>query len=201
MRGRPPAKRESKRERFVRVAEQRTQKVLDALHSLGNCSAKESYSYTDKDVEQILSAIEKELQSVRDKFAGVRQFSLSNPFPEDSRENMPPAEPPTFVLCLAATKEEYENGTPSEAYELNTLEDCLTECAWRRAGKVSRSEQPYFAAYVVAEDGSHPWFQIFDTQHPKDSLDSRINSAASRAGAAHADTEPKEHERAKDYFL
>jgi len=71
-------KKETKRDRFVRIAEQRTQKVLDDLRSLSKCSAPAIYEFTEGDVEQIFSAIEKELQRARDCFAGLNRFSLSN---------------------------------------------------------------------------------------------------------------------------
>lgn len=67
---------EVKRKRFVRLAEARTQKVLDDLRSLGKCAAPESYEYTQEDVEQILAAIEEGLQGLRDTFAGKKRFSL-----------------------------------------------------------------------------------------------------------------------------
>lgn len=70
--------KEIKRERFVRVAEQRTQKVLDALHMLSKCAATVNYEYTDEDVEQILAAIEKGVQEVRDTFSGRNRFTLSD---------------------------------------------------------------------------------------------------------------------------
>lgn len=72
------AKNPTKRDRFVRVAEQRTQKVLDDLVSLSKCAAKVSYEYTDTDVEQILAAIEQGVQRVRETFAGHNRFSLTD---------------------------------------------------------------------------------------------------------------------------
>ena len=35
--------RETKAERFVRVAEQRTQRAVDAIHSLSNCASRVCY--------------------------------------------------------------------------------------------------------------------------------------------------------------
>ena len=69
--------KETKRERFVRVSEKRTQKVLDALRSLGKCSAQVSYEYTYEEVEQIFSAIEREVQRIRAAFSGLNRFTLS----------------------------------------------------------------------------------------------------------------------------
>ena len=46
-------KEETNRERFVRIAESRTQKIIDMLELLGNCSNPYSYEYTKKDVEKM----------------------------------------------------------------------------------------------------------------------------------------------------
>ena len=48
---------ESKRERFVRLAEARTNKILDMMKLLGNCSSKSNYEYTEEDVKKIISEI------------------------------------------------------------------------------------------------------------------------------------------------
>ena len=44
---------ESKRERFVRIAEARTNKILEQMRLLGNCSSKANYEYTDDDIKQM----------------------------------------------------------------------------------------------------------------------------------------------------
>ena len=48
---------ETKRERFVRLAEARTNKIIDMLRLLGNCSSKSNYEYSDEDVKKISNAI------------------------------------------------------------------------------------------------------------------------------------------------
>ena len=68
---------------------------------------------------------------------------------------------PTFVLCMAATKEEYINSNPSEVYELNTVRDCISMCTDLRDSAKAKGLPDFFAAYVVAEDGSNPWNQVF----------------------------------------
>lgn len=67
----------------------------------------------------------------------------------------------SFVLCMASTKEEYVNSTPSEVYEFNTLQDCIAECAFLRDSAKAKGSPDYFAAYIVAEDGINPWNQVF----------------------------------------
>lgn len=65
------ATKESKRERFVRVAESRTNKIVDMLRLLGNCANSSNYEYNDEDVRQIFAAIEKEIKAAKSAFLGV----------------------------------------------------------------------------------------------------------------------------------
>ena len=50
---------ESKRDRFVRIVENRTNKILDMLRLLANCANKSNYDYDDDDIKQIFAAIDK----------------------------------------------------------------------------------------------------------------------------------------------
>ncbi len=59
---------ETKRERFIRIAESRTNKIIDMIKLLGNCANKSNYEYSDADVQKIFSAIEKELKSAKSQF-------------------------------------------------------------------------------------------------------------------------------------
>jgi hypothetical protein len=61
---------ETKRERFVRLAEARTNKILSMMRLLGNCASRNNYEYTEDDVRQIFSAIEKELKNTKAKYLG-----------------------------------------------------------------------------------------------------------------------------------
>lgn len=61
-------KKETKREKFVRLAEARTNKILDMLQLLSNCSNTNIYDYTQKDVEKIFAAIESEVKETKKKF-------------------------------------------------------------------------------------------------------------------------------------
>ncbi len=62
---------ETKRECFVRLAEARTNKILDMLRLLGNCSSRSNYEYTDEDIKKIFTAIEKEVKNTKNKFLGI----------------------------------------------------------------------------------------------------------------------------------
>ena len=60
--------RESNRERFIRIAEARTQKIIDMIDLLGNCSNQYNYEYTQKDVDKMFSAIETALKTSNARF-------------------------------------------------------------------------------------------------------------------------------------
>lgn len=64
---------ESKRERFKRIAENRTNKIIDMIDLLGNCSNKNNYEYTDEDLRSIFSAIENSLKISKMKFANKQE--------------------------------------------------------------------------------------------------------------------------------
>lgn len=59
---------ESKSERFVRIAEARTNKIIDMVQLLGNCSNRATYDYTKEEVKKIFDAIESELKIAKSKF-------------------------------------------------------------------------------------------------------------------------------------
>ena len=59
---------ESKREKFVRLAEKRTNKIIDMMRLMGNLSNKGNYEYTEEDVKKIFNALEKEMKTVKEEF-------------------------------------------------------------------------------------------------------------------------------------
>ena len=63
------ASNETKREKFVRLAEARTNKIIDMLQLLGNCSNSSTYEYTQQDGDKIFAAIEAEVREAKKKFA------------------------------------------------------------------------------------------------------------------------------------
>ena len=62
---------ESKRDRFVRIVENRTNKIIDMLRLLGNCSNKSNYDYTEADVQKIFNTLERELKAAKMKYTSV----------------------------------------------------------------------------------------------------------------------------------
>ncbi len=58
----------SKKERFIKIAENRTNTIINTLRLLGNCSNKNNYEYTEEQVKQIFNAIDAELKTTKMKF-------------------------------------------------------------------------------------------------------------------------------------
>ena len=71
---------EKKKENFKRLAESRTNKVIDMLALIGNLSNQSNYEYTASDVNKIFSSIEKALDIQRERFnsnlSKKRRFKL-----------------------------------------------------------------------------------------------------------------------------
>ena len=64
---------ETPEERFKRVAEARTNAILNKIRILGHVSNKQLYSYTEEDIDKIFSAINKKLREIRAKFNYQKQ--------------------------------------------------------------------------------------------------------------------------------
>ncbi|MCK9588632.1 MAG: hypothetical protein M0Q93_04610 [Terrimicrobiaceae bacterium] len=69
---------EHPRDRFKRLATQRTNVVLKRLKVLGNCSNRNIYEYDEQDIEKIFSEIERKTKEVKAKFhfPKRREFKL-----------------------------------------------------------------------------------------------------------------------------
>ncbi len=68
---------ESKRDRFHRLAEDRTNAVLDKIRILANCANTATYEYDESEVRAIFNVIESELKLARSQFrTGVTKFKL-----------------------------------------------------------------------------------------------------------------------------
>jgi len=70
--------KESKRDRFRRLATQRTNAVLHRLQILSYCANPQLYDYSDEDVRKMFRAIESELRRAKTRFtnSSKSQFSL-----------------------------------------------------------------------------------------------------------------------------
>jgi hypothetical protein len=60
--------KETKSQKFIRIAEARTNKILDMIKLIGNCSNTNTYDYSKEDVKKIFSAIEDELKIAKGRF-------------------------------------------------------------------------------------------------------------------------------------
>ena len=58
----------NKRERFKRLATQRTINILSRLKVLGNCSNRSAYEYKEDDINKIFSEIERKVKETKSKF-------------------------------------------------------------------------------------------------------------------------------------
>ncbi len=68
----------NKRERFRRLATQRTNSVLKRLKVLGNCANRSAYEYTEEDINKIFFEIERKVKEVKSKFhfPKIKEFKL-----------------------------------------------------------------------------------------------------------------------------
>ena len=62
---------------FVEVAEKRIEVLISDFYKLGNCASRVSYDYTDDEVKAIFDELDKQISSLRERFAGHKRFSLS----------------------------------------------------------------------------------------------------------------------------
>ena len=60
---------ETKREKFVRIAEARTNKIINMIQLLGNCSNQSLYEYSQMDVNKIFNTIQTELDEAKKRYS------------------------------------------------------------------------------------------------------------------------------------
>lgn len=59
---------ESKSEKFQRLAEKRTNEIINKIHLIGNLSNRRNYDYSEKQILEIFKAIDDELKKSKKKF-------------------------------------------------------------------------------------------------------------------------------------
>lgn len=71
---------ETREQRFKRIAEKRTDRLLNDIRVLANCSNKSTYAYAEEEVNKIFRAIEDELKHAKAKFKITRskRFTLES---------------------------------------------------------------------------------------------------------------------------
>ena len=58
----------SKREKFIRLAENRVNSTIKEINLIGNLANKSNYDYTKEDVDKILKTLRKSLSDLETKF-------------------------------------------------------------------------------------------------------------------------------------
>lgn len=59
-----------KRDRFIRIAERRVNKIMDNLDLLGKCSNRRNYEYREEEVRKIFREIEHKVREIKLQFQG-----------------------------------------------------------------------------------------------------------------------------------
>ena len=72
-------KGESKRQRFIRVAEKRVQNAVDSIRKISQCSNRRMYEWDEKQLKKIWHALESEFRNCKENFRTDREqtFRLS----------------------------------------------------------------------------------------------------------------------------
>ena len=83
---------QAKYKQFIKIAEKRTQRVLEDLEALGNCSNPATYLYSDHHLRQIFNAIDEKLANVKKRLQERSPYShipfrLKDPAMDDSCAN------------------------------------------------------------------------------------------------------------------
>lgn len=65
--------KESRHERFKRIAERRVNEIIEKVRILGNCSNKSSYEYSEEEIQRIFSEIDKQIKLTRIKFGSGKK--------------------------------------------------------------------------------------------------------------------------------
>ncbi len=60
---------DTKRDRFHRIATQRTNTVLNGLRLLGNCGNRFNYEYTEAEVKQMFDAIDEAVKAAKQRYS------------------------------------------------------------------------------------------------------------------------------------
>lgn len=58
----------SKRIRFLKVAEARTQSAINRIRIIGNCSNKSLYEYSPEEIDKIFRALQNQISETRARF-------------------------------------------------------------------------------------------------------------------------------------
>ena len=118
--------KESKEDRFCRVAEARVNKIIKMMRLLGNCSNNAVYAFSPEQVEQIFETLQFELRQARKQYIQTtkKRFSLSDESAAHSYPSLELLLPDGTSLTAKAIDDEkfpainiYWDGAEWEPYE------------------------------------------------------------------------------------
>lgn len=69
---------DAKREKFVKLAEQRVNRALREIRLIGNLSNRAAYASTDDDIKKIFRALQKEIEVAKGRFGDADGVSGAN---------------------------------------------------------------------------------------------------------------------------
>ncbi len=72
-----------KREKFIELAEKRVSKALKNIALIGNLSNPTNYEFNSKDAQLIVSALEKEVSQLKQRFGAARRKKRVDSFKLD----------------------------------------------------------------------------------------------------------------------
>lgn len=73
----------NKSDKFVKLANNRVNRVFKQLQLIANLSNRCHYDYTQDEINQILNAIEKEVATVKERFDDATRYRDRTPFKLD----------------------------------------------------------------------------------------------------------------------
>lgn len=85
--------KESKNQKFKRIATERTNKILRDISRLKNCAARSGYAYSPEEVEQIFTVLNEEIASCRAAFQEKPKQKLKTFTFLESEQESDPTEP------------------------------------------------------------------------------------------------------------
>lgn len=65
---------ENKREKFTRLAENRTNNIIKTLNLLSNLSNRKNYEFNEEHIKKVFRAIDKELKLCKNKFTDSKSY-------------------------------------------------------------------------------------------------------------------------------
>ena len=69
---------DERRDKFVKLAEARTNNAIKQIKLIGNLSNRGNYSFTEKDVDKIYNTLQKEIKTMKDRFSNSSNSSKNS---------------------------------------------------------------------------------------------------------------------------